>query len=254
MKKLYVAAKLIIDAYYPPEEFRVFIIYGPLGRGKSTYQFKVSVEVLKHIYKISEEEAWEMLKSLIIFHPSQFFEKIREIEENFPFKRTPVLNWDDAGLWLYAMDWRDPFIESFIKYLNVARTHISALLCSSPTPAWILKKLRHFPEAYNVKINLVRGQPGSWDRQARGYLHWLHPDMKHSGVRTIFIDYFKCKMPKQFYEWYKPLRDKYEDMALNLLKEKWEQIGKRHKAILLENYPELKTPSIKETLKKLLYK
>lgn len=238
----------ILNAYYPPEEFYIVIVYAPLGYGKSTYQFKVSVEVLKWVYKLGEEQAWEKLKQLIVFHPSQFFQKIEEIERS-GLKRVPFLNWDDAGLWLYAMDWRDPFIESFIKYLNVARTHLGALICSSPSPEWIIRKLRRFPSAITVKIRRCKGdqdhaQKWTWIRDAAGYTHWLHPDLKHSGVRTIFVDRFYCKMPDDFYSWYKPLRDAYENLALNLMKERWRQVSDKSKALLLSDYPGLKIPSL----------
>lgn len=238
----------ILNAYYPPEEFYIVIVYAPLGFGKSAYQFKVSVEVLQHVYHLSEEEAWEALKGLIVFHPSQFFQKIEEIEEGH-IKRVPFLNWDDAGLWLFAMDWNDPFITAFIKYLNVARTHLACLICSTPSPEWILKKLRRFPSAISVRIKKISGntsptQEWTWMREAHGYAFWTHPDMKHSGVKTLFADRFNCKMPENFYKWYKPKRDAYENMALNLMKEKWAKIGNESKALLLQDYPSLEMPKI----------
>jgi len=235
----------ILDAYYPPEEFRVIVIYAPLGLGKSSYQFKVSVEVLQQVYDLSEEEAWEVLKGFIVFHPDQFFAKIGEIEANYG--RVPLLNWDDAGLWLFAMDWNDPFIEAFLKWLNVARTRLASLLLSTPSPVWVLKKLREFPQAVTIRIQKLNGHRSGkyvWIREARGYISWIAPDLKKSGVRPSLIDVYDCRMPDNFYQWYKPLRDTYEQMARQLIMEKWEQIREKSKSLALNQYPELQLPNI----------
>jgi hypothetical protein len=52
-------------------------------------------------------------------------------------------------------------------------------------------------------------------------------------------------MPDKFFEWYKPLRDAYEDMALALVMEKWDVISKSSHALILESYPNLKLPELK---------
>jgi len=244
----FILAKKVLDAYYPPEEFYIFITYAPLGYGKSTYDFKAGVEVLQTAYHLNQKQAWEKLKEFIVFHPVQFFEKIEQIEES-GLKRVPFLIWEDMGLWLYAMEWNNPFIEAFIKYLNVARTHLAALIGSSPSPEWVLRKLRRFPSAFTIRIQKLNGETDftnkyAWERLAVGYKFWLHADLKHSGVRRLWEDRFSCRMPDDFYEWYKPLRDAYEDMALNLLKEKWQQISKKSKAILLRDYPQLSLPPL----------
>lgn len=239
----------IIDAYYPPEEFYIFITYAPLGYGKSTYDVKAGVQVLKNIYMLNDEQAWEKIKQFIVFHPTQFFQKIVEISKS-RYKRVPFIIWEDMGLWLYAMDWNNPFMEAFIKYLNVARTHLASLVGSTPSPEWVLKKLRRFPSAYTIRIQKVNGSDKSptnsatWMRDAVGFKFWLHADLKHSGVRKIWMDRFDCRMPDKFFEWYKPLRDTYEDLALSLLQEKWEVISQSSKAMLIKNYPNLHLPEL----------
>jgi hypothetical protein len=247
---MFYTTEIIMDAWYPPEKFYIFIVYGPLGYGKSTYSFKLGVEVLKKAYHIEDNnKAWEKIKQFIVFHPVQFFEKLDQIEES-RLKRVPFLIWEDAGLWLYAMEWNDPFIESFIKYLNVARTHLAALICSSPSPEWVLRKLRRFPSAYTIRIIKETGNKLGdclYRRIARIYQSWIAPDMKFSGVYHLHDDKFNCKMPDDFYVWYKPIRDSYEEMALNVMKEKWNKLKEKTKALLLEDYPQLlklSTPKI----------
>ena len=247
----FVMAKKVLDAYYPPEEFYIFIVYAPLGYGKSTYTFKVGVEVLQHVYHLDENAAWEKIKQFVCFHPVQFFQKIEQIESS-GLKRVPFIIWEDMGLWLYAMEWNNPFIEAFIKYLNVARTHLASIIGSSPSPEWVLRKLRRFPSAFTVRIQKQSGQTSytresTWKRDAIGYKFWLHADLKHSGVMRLWRDEFTCKMPDNFYAWYKPIRDAYEDMALQLLKEKWDKISKSSRALILADYPQLNLPSITKT-------
>ena len=253
---MFALTKKVLDAYYPPEEFYIFITYAPLGYGKSAYDFKSGVEVIQRVYHIDEglpvmeaKNAWEKLKEFIVFHPTQFFEKIKQIEHS-KLRRVPFIIWEDMGLWLYALDYHDPFIEAFIKYLNVARTHLASIIGSSPTPEWVLRKLRRFPSAYTIRIQKLNSDTSlsnswAWLREAVGYVFWLHADLKHSGVRTIWRDRFHCKMPDDFYAWYKPIRDTYEDLALQLVMEKWDEISKKSRALLLENYPQLKLPELK---------
>lgn len=244
----FVMAKKILDAYYPPETFMVFICYAPLGYGKSAYTFKGCVEVLQKVYHLTEPEAWEKLKQFICFHPSQFFTKIEEIDSS-GLKRVPFIIWEDMGLWLYALEHNDPFISAFIKYLNVARTHLASLVGSTPSPEWVLRKLRRFPSAFTIRVSKTSSDTDythdqTWTRTATGYAFWLHADLKHSGVRKLWVDTFNCRMPEDFFTWYKPLRDTYEDLALALVKEKWQQVSKESQSLLLSSYPGLALPTL----------
>lgn len=253
MQYTYTMTRKILNAYYPPEEFYVFITYGPLGYGKSTYDFKVGVEVLMRVYHYNESEAWEKLKQFIVFHPTQFFERIDQVEAS-GYKRVPFIIWEDMGLWLNALEWYDPFIKAFLEYLNLARTHLAALIGSTPSPEWVLRRLRRFPQAYTVKIKKAdphENDPSTniaWKRIAQGYIFWMHPDLKHTGVRTIWADIFYCKMPEDFFKWYKPIRDTYENMALALLKDKWRELSEKNRSMLLQQYPDILTlPSLTRT-------
>jgi hypothetical protein len=208
-----------------PEGFVLMTVYGPLRLGKSAYAFKTGVQTLKELYGLEEEGrggAWDELKRYIMFHPEHFFQKRREMDE-LGIERIPFLIWDDAGLWLYALDWYDPFINAFLKELNVIGTRIGALIFTTPSPKFILRKLRDFPDSINVRIIDTSVNPDHiWRRLAKGYKHWFLPDGK-SRVKLKFEDEFTALMPNTFYKWYKPLRDAYEKLALKLVEEKWEQ-------------------------------
>jgi len=241
----FVLTQKILKAHNPPEEFVLAVVYAGLGYGKSAYHFKVSVECLMRTYGISETEAWETLKTLIVFHPEQFFNKL-DNARSMGLNKILLMDWDDAGYWLNAMDWDDPFVEALTKWLNVARTDITGLLCSTPTPTMIFRKLRNFPSAITVRITKHTGDGHKWRRLATGYLQWVLPDLKKTRVRKLFIDEYSCRLPNEFFKWYKPLRDAYAKMALKAMKERWEEskAAGKSKAILLEENPELELPNL----------
>jgi len=209
--------KLIDHAYYH-DEFELIIVYAPLGYGKTTY----AVKTLAQLYK----DNWEEVKRKLVFHPKDFVQLCFKMSETG--KREKAAIWDDAGLWLFALDQFDPFVKAVIKYLNVARSNWGALIFTTPTPAWIINKIRRFPQNYTIKIikatsDLHRIQR---PRVATAYRSWVAPDFKHTGVRTQFKDSFDATMPKDFYNWYKPLRESYAKMAVNLMQKNLESVLK----------------------------
>jgi hypothetical protein len=235
---------IIIDATRPPTEFKLFTIYAGLGKGKSALGIFALVECLFNTYEISEREAWEMAKGFICFHPEQFFQKLRQIR-NSGLDRVPTLLWDDAGLWLYALDWNDPFVKALGKYMNVARSRLGSLILTTPTPKWIIKKLRGFPDAFNVKVIKPTGNPrAKWYRQGKGYEEVMLPDQRKSRVYHRFSDFYNCYIPDEFYKWYKPLRDAYEKLALDLIEKSWELSRAKTVVPELSDYPDLNIPDM----------
>jgi len=232
---MFTSTKMILDAWGPseegkPEEFKLFIIYGPLGKGKSAYAIKTGVQVLQAIYGLNEEEVWEKIKEFVIFHPEQFFKKLEDMMMS-GVRRYPFIIWDDAGLWLSAMDWTDPFLKTFSKYLNVVRTMFASFILTTPMPRYVLKSLRGLPDAMVVKIIDSGDYLHLWHRFADGYLNWFTPDGKKTGVRHIYRDPYNCKLPDDFYFWYKPYRDMYQKIAFRLLLEEWEKKKKQSKIL-----------------------
>lgn len=222
----------------------MFTVYAGLGKGKSTYAIKAGVEVLINVYGISEEEAWIRVRELLCFHPKQFFDKLDQIRKTGLY-RVPFIIWDDAGLWLYALDWNDPFIKSLGKYMNVARSRLASMILTTPSPTWIIKKLRGFPDSVNIKIVKKTGAKGAeWLRRARAYQQDMLPDTIKYRVHTKFDDHFNCRMPDNFYHWYKPLRDNYEAMAFDIIKKGWEESKEKSIVPELAEYPGLTLPDI----------
>lgn len=210
-----ITTKRINKSYYA-DECNVFLPYGPLGIGKSAYACKVVAEV----YGEKGKPNWEAVKDHLVFHPKDFVEKcVKLMEHN---KKDKALIWDDAGLWLFALDYNHPFIKAVIKYLNVARTNWGALIFTTPLPTWVLKKIRGFPQAISLKIIKQREDEhrvsNPRPRIANAYLYWISPDMKRSGVKKIYDDKFSAMMPNDFYwNWYKQRRDDYARQAINIM-------------------------------------
>lgn len=207
------------------------------------------VQLIQIVYKVDEGDAWELVKQFLVFHPEQFFQKLDDIEEHLLI-RIPGLIWDDAGLWLYALDWNDPFVKAFGKYMNVAKTHLGAVIMTTPSPDMIFKKIRKFPQAYNVNIIKESGNPYSiWDRLAIPYLQYFNI-VKGYRVTRVRVkraaarDRFSCRMPDDFFAWYKPLRDKYEDIALDLIKKRWKELAERDRTVLSQYYEDMVVPRL----------
>jgi len=201
----------LIRRAYKKGECRVFIVYGPLGIGKSTYACKVLAE----LYGEKGEKNWDAVKERIVFTPRQFVEKCEYMLANTI--RDKSLIWDDAGLALLALEFQNPWIRAVIKYLNVMRTNLASLILTTPLPTWIIKKIRGFPQCVTIKIIRERNDEirPARHRLAKAYRFWISPDMKKSGVTGIYEDHFTALMPNDFfYNFYKPLRESYARNAI----------------------------------------
>ena len=243
-KAPFVLTRKILNAFYPPTEFVLALIYASLGYGKSSYAIKSGVEVLMNVYRMRERDAWEAIKSFIVFHPQQFFDKLDQVRD-LGLYRIPGIIWDDAGLWLYALDWNDPFIKALGKYMNVARSRLASITMTTPSVQFIASKLRGFPDAYTVSITKYTGAPRTeWLRKAKGYQDRILPDQRKRRVYLRFEDKFNCYLNDEFYRWYRPLRDAYEILALDIIKSAWKESKEKSMVPELNEYPDLRIPDL----------
>jgi len=210
----FITTNIVNQAYYQ-DEFQLIVVYGPLGFGKSAFAMKVATEIYGD---------YEKVKNYVVFHPKDFVERCLRMSEQQ--KRDKLLIWDDAGLWLFYMQFTDPFVQAVIKYMNVARTNWAAMILTTPSPAWVAHKLRNFPQNISIKI-IKEGSDlknPSKPRIAKAYRSWVAPDFRHQGVRLMYQDQFSAMLPNDFFwNWYKPLRDTYaleagQNMQRELLK------------------------------------
>jgi len=199
------------------DDFNLVIISGPPRIGKSAYAIKVMAQVVMYlkgqdIFEITKGEKARapICQRYLGWDPHENVDRWLDI-----FKRIPVFTWDDAGYWLFSLNWTDPLLIAVQQYMNVVGTDMNTLILTTPDPTWILSKIANMPGT--LKINITKRRGGELDndsnlfsRRAIAYKPWKYPDGKGGGVNKVMVDEFSCKLPEPFYsEWYKPTREAY---------------------------------------------
>lgn len=183
---------------------RNFILYGPLGYGKTSY----AMQILMEIYKTKDVE---VLKRYFAFTPLEFLRMVRHFD-----KQVPAVVWDDAGVWLYYMDYAHPVVKQLGKMLQMIRTRTASVIFTTPMPTLILGKLRNFPQTLTVKITKISGNQYQKDlRRAVAYQSWLLPDLQKLRVKKKFIDDFSVMLPHEIYDWLTKNRETYVKLLEN---------------------------------------
>lgn len=226
----YGATRRVCLSYYQ-DECEIAIVSGmPEGIGKSGYIHHVLAdtygyiscknhELLKAMWAKAEERIdkpkwptdWETAKAFIRYLP----EDIVDLCKTMLIKgiREPVFHWDDAGSWLNSMDYNDPFVISFMKYLSLARSNWAMIFLSTPVEEWILKKLRSAKGMLRVTIKKPAGKNtlrSVWrPRIAKAYKMTKYVGKPKAYWPRQWTDHFIAVVPDSFYKWYKPQRDKY---------------------------------------------
>lgn len=163
------------------------------------------------------EKDWERPKKWIVFPPQEFLDRVLEVGVG---QKQMALLWDDAGFWLFALDWYDPFVKVVSKYIQLAGRQFAGFFLTTPRQTLISSKvLQAMPEIYVCRV--VRAGRDSYDRRprlAKVYQRWDYPDGKKGGVRKRWKEIFNAMLPDPYYTWYKPKSEHYLDEAVELLK------------------------------------
>ena len=213
-------ARWIVKAYRY-DDFILAILHGTPRIGKSAYGIKVMGQVINYffgedIYKLTGSTGLRrapICEKYMGWDPTEIVETWLDI-----FERIPGFIWDDAGYWLFSLNWTDPLLISIQQYMNVIGTDMNTLMLTTPDPNWILSKIATMPGTIRIKIIKRRGGDSDADsirfaRRAVGYRPWVSPDLKSKGVNKVLMDDFSCKLPDEFYRWYKPTRERYARVA-----------------------------------------
>jgi len=213
-------ARWIVKAFRY-DDFNLFILHGTPRIGKSAYAIKAMGQAIDYlwgedIFTVTGSTGHRrapICQKYMGWDPSENVETWLEIVD-----RIPMYTWDDAGYWLFSLNWTDPLLIAVQQYMNVIGTDMNSLMLTTPDPSWILSKIATMPGTMRVKIIKRRGGRSDADsilyaRRALGYVPWKSPDLKSGGVNKKIEDDFSCKLPDEFYKWYKPTRERYARAA-----------------------------------------
>jgi len=215
MPSLILAQKMVQNFRY--DSFTLWIIEGPLRIGKSAYVMKAGYQVLDYFY--GDPMTWDAMKPYMGWHPAENVEKWLNVTD-----RQPFFIWDDAGMWLFSLDWSDPLMVAIQKYMNVVGTDYNNLVLTTPSASWILSKISKMPGMRRIKIIRREGRSRDtptklYGRTAICYQPWQSPDLKKHGVYKRFYDNYSCLIPDDIYDIYYPIRREYARLAKMAIKE-----------------------------------
>ena len=217
-------ARMIVKAYLR-DDFILLIIYGTPRIGKSAYAIKVMGQVIEYLWG---EDIYNIrtCQKYMGWDPNDNVNRWIDL-----YKRIPGYIWDDAGYWLFSLNWTDPLLIAVQQYMNVIGTDMNSLMLTSPDPTWILSKIATMPGMIRVRITKRDGgrrddDAKLYSRRAIGYRPWKSPDLKSGGVNRIIEDDYSCKLPEPFYsDWYKPTRESYARTAKMAMREELKRRG-----------------------------
>ena len=216
-----------IEKAFRIDDFNLFIVHGKPRIGKSAYAIKGMGQAIDYlwgedIFKIAGSTG---LRRAPICSKYMGWDPVEVVDTWTDLVgRIPCYTWDDAGYWLFSLNWTDPLLIAVQQYMNVVGTDMNNMVLTTPDPKWILSKIATMPGTMRVKIIKRRGGRETSDsqlysRRALGYVPWRYPDLKGGGVNKVLEDDFSCKLPDEFYKWYKPTRERYAMRAKLAMKE-----------------------------------
>ena len=203
-----------IRDWFLQDEFRIIIVEGLQGYGKSSFASFVASE----IYNTWD---WSYLKNYIVFHPRDFLKRVSRIRKKHPF-----MVWDDAGYWLNSMDYNNRFVKAVGKYMQVARLDWGCIMFTSIHAKDVITKIKGAEGRLKVKITKMgAGLKKDKDRRtATIYEHWESVDGSQFGEEGKHDETFYARMPDSFYNGYFPYRKGFTMQAKKSMRKSIDEI------------------------------
>jgi len=225
LPSLTLARKIV--RWYLNDQFKAIIVYGDLRIGKSTYALKVMGQVYEYLY--DEPLSPSLIDNYMGWHPAEVIKSWKNIKRIARNKRKiPVYTWDDAGVWLFSLDWNDPLLRAIQRYMNLIGTDMACLIMTTPDPTFILSKIRRLPGLIRIEVKPSTSQNKEWpknaDRVAIAYQKRYLPDSQKFYMRKLWRDNFRAVLPDEIYKYYTPIRERYTEMAKEMM---WEALIKK---------------------------
>lgn len=201
------------------DSFFGLVVEGRQRIGKSSYVSQALAEAEgRYEYDPvirSVTQDYDAIKKWIVFRPKEFLDRVLSIKD-----KAKCLIWDDAGFWLFALDWYEAFVKTVARYIQLCGRQFGCLILTSPSQKMISGKvLEALPDMLVCRIreegmDSLRIRP----REARVFRRWDYPDGKKGGVRKLFVDHFNAISPDDYWKWYRPKSDEYMAIGLSILK------------------------------------
>lgn len=226
-----------INKWHDMNQFRIILVYGHSGLGKSAYSWKCLQELYPHqkdikvlkkdpvldegrlLWEEDKGSPYSDIRKYLIFKPEELL-NFSEYMTKYK-KRYKAILIDDAGLWFASERWRDPFVEAAIKWLQVARSIVSTVIFTTTNPNNIVRRLRT-SDMYTVRIRPYRK---GW-RHAKGYSQSVMVNNK-TYFKTIWEDAFYYYIEDNLYSWYKDVRASYVKEVNKMMKAGLEEEKRR---------------------------
>lgn len=213
------------------------IIEGRQRKGKTSYACQAFAEALSGD---PEKPDYEAVKQWLVFPPRDFLQLVLKIDE----KQLGII-WDDAGFWLFALDWYEPFVKSVVKYVELVGTQVACVTFTTPSRRLMSQKVMDaLPEMYLCRI-ISEGDDHDATGRARKrrlakvYETWDYPDGRKGGVRRMWRDHYDAMLPDDFFNWYMPIREKWLGIAKRLLRKEVMLLDKKMSQWEKEEHMEL---------------
>lgn len=178
--RLRLAEKIIHETRY--DGFFSMVVDGVQRTGKTSYVSKGLAYAngkweLRPVPHCVEPD-FESVKPWIIFKPKEFLDLVLEVDE-----KERCLIWDDAGYWLFSLDWYDPFVKAVSKWIQIAGTQFACIILTTPQKSLISSKvLTALVNHYTCRITKAGSDT---DRRrmriAKAYQTWDYPDGRRGG-------------------------------------------------------------------------
>lgn len=216
------AAKINNAFYF--DKFLGMTVEGVQRIGKTSYSCKSLAQACgewawdgdsKELMSVKSD--FEAVKKWLVFLPREFLDLVFSYDTE---EKQRAVIWDDAGFWLFALDWYEPFVKSVSRYAQLCGTQFGTLILTTPDKRLISQKVLDALPKMKVCEIVEAGKDTykSRPRIARVYEKWNWADGKRGGVKKKWIDKFNAMLPDDFYNWYFPKRQAYLQEGKKILR------------------------------------
>ena len=222
------------------DEFKVFIVEGDNGYGKSTYSNKTIAECYNKNGVRNWDTNW-LFPGHLGYHPYEVQWKWKRKPKN---RKDKIFHWDDAASWLNKLKAHERLVRDVCVYLQTARSDWGVIIFSCIDKEDLAKAIREYRNAVIVTITKNSDNSDAFHKNRRVATARVFYKNARGQQRydTLWEEEFDARVPGNycidspeivkypskaqmrdpnitwgFYGWYKPLRDTYTELAKRMM-------------------------------------